>query len=982
MLVQKSRTFFWVLFFVLIAGAGVSRASAEEAKQVIRVGIFDLDGFQKYNESGSAYGYNIEYLNRIKEETGWEYEYIWAPSWEKALEMLENEEIDLLAPGQRTAEREKNFNFSAYSIGVEYGSILTMKTSKRLIYEDFNSFSGLRFGCVKGVIFEDDFYLYARKNGFFPAITYYEDTAALLSALRIGEVDAVIANLMVMSADMKVLGKFAPSPYYYMMKKGDYLRMEQLDTALSNIKIQDPAFENELTLKYYPSYQKTPFTKNELEYISEAPAFTIGIVPSQAPVSYFDDKEGQICGITKKILDELSFVSGLKFNYVMLPGGDITYDFLRDNNIHIVSGVEYNSLNVGLEGIYLSQPYIRSQKVLVARKGEPFDKNLSVTLALASGSQTIGDIISSQYPMFEIVRYDTVEECMQAVRDGNADVMMQNQYVAEYYLSKPQFENLAIIPVEGIDDELCLSVIANQEGETVSKDILTDKRLLSVINKAINQMGEDKITNIIVSETSNHPYSLTVKDFMYRFRYFIALMTAILMVCFASLFYGYCMRRKTIKEISYSAERLKNITNNINGGVVVLLPNKGLRITYANEGFLELIQYTKEEFEERKEAGYVAYVHPNDYEGLNNLIEADFIGKDKISVQLRIARKDGTYIPTLFNGTLTTTRDGEKELYCVIMDITDQVQIREKLEIEQERYELLIERSQDIIFEYSLENNTLTASSKFQEKFGWTPPGKKEWADFEEDWRIEKKDKEKMQEAVAKLREGADDTDCIVRIMKADCQYVWCQMVFHTLKRRRKPIRIIGRITDIDAQVKEKNDLIQKMQIDALTGLLNKESFNEKAKKYLETHKNETSFVIFCDLDNFKAVNDTLGHIAGDQAIKDAAEILMDIFRSNGIISRFGGDEFCILVKNRNRAFIEETMKHMVERLTKTYEKEDVQVSIGASIGAACAPEDGIVLEELLDKADKALYWVKENGKNQFMFYKRELKLEGYTGRS
>lgn len=977
---QKFKTILWMLLIFVIAGTGAARVQAKDTGQVIRVGIFDLNGFQKFEKSGDVSGYNIEYLNRVREETGWKLEYVQASSWENALQMLENKEIDLLAPGQRTVEREKKFNFGAYSIGVEYGSILTLDTNTRLIYEDFNSFTGLRFGCVKNVIFENDFFLYAKKNGFMPAITYYDDTSALVSGLMTGEVDAIIANLMVKTQGMKVLGKFSPSPYYYMMNKGDYLLMEQLDEALSSIKIKDPAFENELTLKYYPSYEQTPFTKSELDFIISAPEFTIGFVPSQQPVSYFNSKTGEISGITRKILDLVSEISGLKFHYVMLPEGEITYEYLRENKIHIVSGVEYNSFN-RLEGMFLSQPYLKSKKVLVAKRGFKFDRNSSAVLALCSGSQTIEELIASQYPMFQIRRYNSIEECMSAVLSGEAQVMIQNQFVMESCLIRPQYENLSIVPVEGVDDELCLSVISNQGSDTISKEILADKRLLSIINKSVSKIGDNGMANIIIGETAS-PYSLTLKDFVYRFRYFIAITSAVLIACFASLFYGVCMRQKNIREISLGAERLGNIANNINGGVVVLLPNRGMRITYANEGFLELIQYTKEEFEAEKEKGYVAYVHPNDYEGLNTLIEADFIGKDKISVQLRIARKDGSYVPTLFNGTLSTTRDGEKELYCVIMDITDQVQIREKLEIEQERYELLIERSRDIIFEYSLETKGLTTTSRFKETFGWTPPAQVTDGSIESNWFLEEKDKENMKEAIIKMRQGADDVECVVRMKKADGEYVWCHIFLHTLKRRRKTIRIIGRIRDIDAQMKEKRDLIQKIQIDALTNLYNKEYFYDRAEKYLEIHKDETAFVIFCDLDNFKAVNDMLGHITGDEAIKDTARFLSEIFDEDAIISRFGGDEFCILIKNKEKAFVEEKLNLAIERLKRTYEKGDIKVSIGVSIGASCAPKDGTVLDEILEKSDKALYWVKEHGKNQFIFYNKNLKLEGYEGRS
>lgn len=156
------------------------------------------------------------------------------------------------------------------------------------------------------------------------------------------------------------------------------------------------------------------------------------------------------------------------------------------------------------------------------------------------------------------------------------------------------------------------------------------------------------------------------------------------------------------------------------------------------------------------------------------------------------------------------------------------------------------------------------------------------------------------------------------------------------------------------------------MQEDQLTGLYNKEYFQTRLATL--SNDEDTKWLFFIDLDNFKTVNDTLGHLVGDQTLKDVANILRDIFRKRDVIGRFGGDEFVVLVKNMPKSVVRDKAKIICAQLQRSYGMGDQQVTISASLGIF-AFQEILPMQMMLQCADKALYYAKVNRKGSFIFY-------------
>lgn len=177
-------------------------------------------------------------------------------------------------------------------------------------------------------------------------------------------------------------------------------------------------------------------------------------------------------------------------------------------------------------------------------------------------------------------------------------------------------------------------------------------------------------------------------------------------------------------------------------------------------------------------------------------------------------------------------------------------------------------------------------------------------------------------------------------------------------------------------ELQEKNDLMEYVaNHDALTGLPNRLLFLDRLRQSIKhsKRKKQTTSVLFLDLDRFKEVNDTYGHLVGDELLKIVSEKLMKSVREEDTISRLGGDEFTVIIEGASDNDILAITKKIIAsmKLCATIDNNEIYTTF--SIGISRYPDDGDTPEELLRNADTAMYAAKENGKNQYQFYNKKM---------
>ena len=185
-----------------------------------------------------------------------------------------------------------------------------------------------------------------------------------------------------------------------------------------------------------------------------------------------------------------------------------------------------------------------------------------------------------------------------------------------------------------------------------------------------------------------------------------------------------------------------------------------------------------------------------------------------------------------------------------------------------------------------------------------------------------------------------------------------------------------GNGVDITAQRRTDEDTSRLAKYDSLTGLLNRFRISKILETTLAAFKQQQKAcaVILIDLDRFKQVNDTLGHPAGDALLKQVAERLIKVVGNREQIGRLGGDEFQVMLPDtEDRGTLGDMATEIIRSLSQPYSVEGSRCIIGASIGIAISPFDGLSSEDLIRNADLALYAAKGSGRGRFRFYASEL---------
>ena len=171
-------------------------------------------------------------------------------------------------------------------------------------------------------------------------------------------------------------------------------------------------------------------------------------------------------------------------------------------------------------------------------------------------------------------------------------------------------------------------------------------------------------------------------------------------------------------------------------------------------------------------------------------------------------------------------------------------------------------------------------------------------------------------------------------------------------------------INDITLRRRQEKELVFRADHDVLTSLPNRTKFSRSLEKDLAcaVEKSAMVAVFLLDLDRFKEVNDTLGHAVGDRLLQDVSERLSRFMPEGALLSRFGGDEYAIYLPNvGNDAEVENFARSLLAQLKRPFEVDEITLEVGGSIGAALFPQDGASVDELLQRADIAMYGAKRN---------------------
>lgn len=426
------------------------------------------------------------------------------------------------------------------------------------------------------------------------------------------------------------------------------------------------------------------------------------------------------------------------------------------------------------------------------------------------------------------------------------------------------------------------------------------------------------------------------------------------------------------QELNRQNEEFRLLLQNIPGSVLHVLNDKNFTICRMYDGLSKMLGYSQEEIAQRFENQYVRLICEEDVGWVSEQLRGSLARETHYEIIYRARRKDGSLIWILEKGQLVEKGCLEESYYCVLMDITDTILAQEALQISEERYRIVSEQSNDIIFEVNLLDSTLTHSPLFEKKFGYLP----DITDFPQNIlscaMLHPDDLGLAHVAYKNLYLGEGRLQSELRVRKYDGSYLWCAIQMTTIfDVNHTPIKIIGKMMDIDDQKKEKERLIEKARRDLLTGLYNKMTTQALIKQTIASSQSSQQHALMViDVDNFKGVNDSLGHQIGDAVLHEVALKLQRLFCGAEIVGRIGGDEFTVLLTDVPNFEVAEQKAQEVCKIFRSLSFGNrVSAMVSGSVGVSCYPRDGVTYTQLFKKADEALYYAKEHGRDCHCVY-------------
>lgn len=428
-------------------------------------------------------------------------------------------------------------------------------------------------------------------------------------------------------------------------------------------------------------------------------------------------------------------------------------------------------------------------------------------------------------------------------------------------------------------------------------------------------------------------------------------------------------RELSIEKYNETLRNLRNIEDALDFSSVVAITNPKGIITHVNDKFCTLSKYTRDELIGKTHRIVNSNYHPKSFfEMMWSTIQRGEIWQGDICNKA----KDGSIYWVSTTIVPFMDAEGKPEQYIAIRhDITDRKKAEESLEIAlQNDFQTTVKNLENAIFKYILtdkgEIEFTLLEGQIKERIGISI---EQLNNHEVEHHFSNKEIKTFKHHLLAAMSG--DNVQFELTYKGLSFLVYLSPIFHD----REVVEVVGTALDITQRIEAEKVIEHMAYYDYLTDLPNRRRLQEIVNHKV-TEPNENFALLFLDLDRFKSVNDSLGHHVGDQLLMAVADRLRDCRQDGEIVSRLSGDEFIIIVNSAETGRLTSFATKVIDELSQPYHLGNHEVFIAPSIGISLYPKDGEDYNMLMRNADSAMYFAKQDEKNQFRFFTQELHEE------
>ncbi|NCB93350.1 MAG: transporter substrate-binding domain-containing protein [Clostridia bacterium] len=541
-LVVLSMSFFFLgVFFLPTAVWG-------QTHQTVKVGYYPADNFQETSADGAHHGFGYDYYMQVQKYTRWNYEFVEA-SYSECYQMLIDGQIDLMSGLAKTPERETQMIFSSYAANDSQNELYARSDEDDLFYESFDAFEGRKVAVMRGTLM-DELDKYCRENGFTVQKVEYDSLSEMQEGLLNKEVDMLYASSVNANMDIKIVARMDKVPLYFVTTKSRPDLANELDSAFHRISDNNPNFYTEMADKYKLSGANAAatFTKEELEYINEQKDIYVIMNQNWAPISWYDSEHGTYEGIVTDVLENIKQYSDLNFIYCTEQEFNETAKDTPDIINHVIAILADDNAWADSQSVLMSNHIADASVVMVTKRGIHQSEIAEDSIIALPKDFYISWRMRDDFKKEQVVFYDTVEKCLDAINSGRADATFVNELVATYYLSMLEYSSLFATANSGYNENLAFAV--NKDSEAP---------LLSILDKSLLCIGEDERDQIII-QNSIASQRVSLKGLYYSDpSAVIAVVIVGLLVCVAIgllIYQTIAKRRRLARELEKETETI------------------------------------------------------------------------------------------------------------------------------------------------------------------------------------------------------------------------------------------------------------------------------------------------------------------------------------------------------------------------------------------------------------------------------------------